>query len=131
MAAELQRHHRVLVIADVEEIRDGIERLLRASGYLVTTARNEAGAVVNARLQPPDLILVSLGLDAPGSVVMAQQIRDAARLSHSIPVVVFCVRDLPEGAEEMTNDNIYLTHPDNFNQLRGLLKRLVAAQPPA
>ena len=131
MAPDSQRNPRVLVIGDVEEIRDGIERLLTSSGYLVTTARDESGAVVNAGLQPPDLILISLGLDAAASVVMAQRIRDAAYLNHSVPVVVFCVPSLPEGAEEMAGDDIYLTRPDNFNQLRRFLNPLVAARPPA
>jgi CheY-like chemotaxis protein len=131
MATDPQRHPCVLVIGDVEEIRDGIERLLRFSGYLVTTARDEAGAVVIAGSPPADLILISLGIDAAGAVVMAHRIRDAARLNHSVPVVVFCVPGLPEGAEEMIGDNIYLTRPDNFDQLRRLLKRLVAAQSPA
>lgn len=131
MSADPVRYPCVLVIGDVEEIRDGIERLLRASGYLVTTARDEAGGVVNARLQPPDLILISLGLDAARSIAMAHRVREAARFHHSVPIVVFCVPSLPEGAEEMTGDNIYLTRPDNFNQLRRLLNRLVAARPPA
>jgi CheY-like chemotaxis protein len=131
MAADPQRPPCVLVFGDVEEIRDGIERLLRASGYLVITARGEADAVVKGGLHPPDLILISLGIDAAGSVALAQRIRENARLDHRIPVVVFCVPSLPEGAEEITGDNIYLTRPGNFNQLRDLLKRLVAAQPPA
>lgn len=127
MATDLQRHPRVLVIGDVEEIRDGIERLLRFSGYLVTTARDEACAVLNAGSQaPPDLILISTGVDVASSVVLAQRIREAARLGQSVPVVVFCVPSLPEGAEENIGNFIYLTRPDNFDQLRGLIKRLLS-----
>lgn len=130
MAADAQQHSCVLVIGDVEEIRDGIERLLRASGHVVTTARNEAEAVGNAGLQRPDLILINLGTDAAASLTLANRIRNNARLDHRIPIVVFCVPGLPEGAEEMTGNNIYLTRPDNFDQLRRLLKRLVGARPP-
>ena len=129
MASNQERRSVILVVEDVEETRHGMERLLTSSGYFVRTARDEADAVVNAGLKPPDLILSSLGLDAASSVAMAQRIREAARLHHSVPIVVFCVPSLPEGAEEMTGDNIYLIRPDNFNQLRGLLKRLVAAWP--
>ena len=39
MTADQQRPV-ILVIEDVEETREGIERLLTASGYQVSTARN-------------------------------------------------------------------------------------------
>jgi len=130
MEADPERRPMVLVIEDVEETRDGIERLLRASGYLVSSARDEAEALFKARLQPPDLILISVGADAPQSTEMGQRIRENARLNPRVPVVVFCVPGLPEGAEEVVSANTYLTRPDNFDQLRSLLKRLVGGASP-
>src|ERR1700730_11121871 len=53
----------ILVIEDVEETRDGMERLLTASGFEVNTARDEPEAVLKTGLHHPDLILISLGLD--------------------------------------------------------------------
>lgn|SRR5215471_19085702 len=79
---------RILVVADVEETRDGIERLLQKDAYRVDPARHEGDAVVIARRDPPDLILVSLG--GPASVVVtAGRIRDRAGLSEEVPVVVW------------------------------------------
>jgi CheY-like chemotaxis protein len=55
----------VLVVEDVTETRDGVEKLLKADGYRVTVARDERDAIESARLKHPDLILVSLaGLPA-------------------------------------------------------------------
>ncbi len=42
-----------------------------------------------------------------------------------VPVVIFCVEGIAEGYEIAIGQNIHLTLPDNFNQLRGLLSRLL------
>ena len=47
----------ILVVEDVNETRDGIEKLLKADGYRVTLARDEKDAVESAQREPPNLIL--------------------------------------------------------------------------
>ena len=91
LEGDTERRPSILVIADVEETRDGMERLLRASGYFVSAARDEPEAVVKARAQPPDLVLISLGIDEPSSALVTRRLREAARLDRKVPVVVFCV----------------------------------------
>jgi CheY-like chemotaxis protein len=120
-----QRRPIILVCDDVEETRDGINRLLTDDGYVVDPARNEADAVERARRQRPDLILVSFGGSAADVMAAGRRIRDRAGLTDDIPVVVFCVPTLREGAEVALGENIYATHPDNFNQLRAFIERLL------
>ena len=119
----------ILVVEDVEETRDGIERLLTADGYQVSTARDEEEAALKASLHRPDLILISLGLDAVQVLSTARRIRERVGLSEEIPVVAFCVTILDEGAEVRAGHNVYLTRPDNFDQLRVLLGRLLRKLP--
>ena len=52
----------ILVVQDVEETCDGLEKLLTGDGYRVEAARAEDDAVVRAQRTPPDLLLVNLGL---------------------------------------------------------------------
>lgn len=115
----------ILVVEDIEETRDGIEQLLLADGYRVEPARNEEDAVVRARRAPPHLLLVSLGGPAADVIATAVRIRDRAQLRQDIPVVLFCIDAVPEGAEVKIAGNLYLTRPDNFDQLRALLRRLL------
>src|ERR1043165_3310802 len=57
----------ILVVEDVHETRDGIEKLLKVDGYRVMLARDELDAIESAQRQRPDLILVSLaGLPGEG-----------------------------------------------------------------
>jgi len=125
MNSDRHRSPIVLVIDDVEETRDLMEKMLRASNYDVNSARTEAEAVTKAHLNSPDLILITGGSN-PGASALGQRIRDHAKLNGDVPVVVFCVPTVAEGTADDIGGNIYLARPDNFDQLRRLLTQLLA-----
>ena len=125
MTEDNDRAPLILVVEDVEETRDGIEQLLTADGYRVDPARDEEDAVLRAKRAPPHLLLVSLGGPAIDLIATAARIRDRAQLSQGVPVVLFCIPTVAEGAEVEIAGNVYLTRPDNFDQLRALLRRLL------
>ena len=121
----------VLVVEDVAETRDGIEMLLKADGYRVAVARDEQDAIESAQLKTPDLILVSLA-GLPIEVIgTARRIRERAEIAEDVPIVVFCNGEVAEGAEVAIGQNVYVTRPDNFNQLRSLITRLLGKIPKA
>jgi DNA-binding response OmpR family regulator len=119
----------ILVMEDVEETRDGIEKLLQADGYRVDPARNEDDAIRRATRECPDLILISPGGPGIDVSAAARRIRKRAELSDSVPVVIFCIETLAEGAEVKIGRNIYMTRPDNFDQLRDFLRCLLDTPP--
>jgi two-component system response regulator MprA len=121
----------VLVVEDVAETRDGIEKLLKADGYRVAVARDERDAIESARLRCPDLILVSLAGLPRDVIATARRIRKLAAVGEQVPVVVFCVEGIGEGDEVAIGQNVHITQPDNFNQLRSLLTRLLLEFPKA
>jgi CheY-like chemotaxis protein len=121
----------ILVTDDVEETRDGIERLLEADGYRVDPARDEADAIERAGRHRPDLILLSLGESHADAISSAHRIRRLAELSDDVPVVIFCIPTIDEGAEVALGRNVFVTRPDNFDQLRRLLGRLVPGLSPS
>jgi CheY-like chemotaxis protein len=112
-------------VEDVHETRDGIEKLLKADGYHVAVARDELDAVDSARLRSPNLILVSLAGSPREVISTARRIRERAEVGETVPVVVFCIGEIAEGDEVAIGHNVHVTHPDNFNQLRALLTRLL------
>jgi CheY-like chemotaxis protein len=125
MIAKTARSPRILIVEDVQETRDAIKLLLKRDGYNVDPARDEEEAVERGQRSRPDLILVSLG-GAPEQVVAAaHRIRARSALTEQTPVVIFSLTSVPEGAEEELGGNIYVTAPDNFNQLRGMLTRIL------
>jgi len=115
----------ILVVEDVQETRDGIEELLKVDGYRVALARNERDGIESAQRQRPDLILVSLG-GLPLEVLdSGRRIRESAAAGDDVPVVIFCFDEILEGAEVAIGKNVHIAQPDNFNELRGLLSRLL------
>lgn len=115
----------ILVVEDVHETRDGIETLLMADGYSVALARDERDAIESAQRTRPDLILISLAGSSHEVVLSARSIRDRAGVGKRVPVVVFCIEGIEEGEEVEISEDVYLTRPDNFNQLRKLISRLL------
>ena len=121
----------ILVVEDVQETREGIEKLLLVDGYRVALARDEQDGIESARRERPDLILVSLA-GLPREVILsARRIRGSAAIGEDVPVVVFCVDEIAQGDEIAIGENVHVTRPDNFNQLRSLLARLLQRIPKA
>jgi two-component system, OmpR family, response regulator MprA len=116
----------ILVVEDVHETRDGIETLLLADGYRVAPARDERDAIETARRTPPHLILVGLGGPQRQVIFSGFNIRQHAEVEESVPIVVFCIEGIDEGDEVAIGNNVHLTRPDNFNQLRSLIARLLS-----
>jgi CheY-like chemotaxis protein len=122
---KVKKRRLILVVENVYETRAGIDTLLKANGYRVALASAEREAINSARLERPDLILVS-GSALPDNVlVKASRVRKEAGADDEIPIVVFCAQDISEGEEIAIGENVYLTNPDNFNQLRSLIARLL------
>ena len=121
----------ILVVEDVAETRDGIERLLSTDGYRVEVARDQLDAIVSARRRRPDLILVSLAGLPLEVMAAARGIREDAELDENVPIVLFCIDEIGEGDEVAVGRNVHVTRPDNFNQLRSLLTRLLQQIPNA
>jgi two-component system, OmpR family, response regulator MprA len=114
----------ILVVEDVRETSDGIERLLKTDGYRVALASDELHAIESVQLTRPDLILVNwTGLSGQG-LATVRRLRERSAVGDQIPVV-FWVEDLDQGEEVALEENVHLTRPENFNQLRDLLARLL------
>jgi len=121
---EQEQRQIILVLDDIEETACLIGKMLEATGYCVALARTEEDAIMKARLQSPDLFLISLGLGPELLLTTALRIRQRAALQ-DIAIVIFSVPTIPEGAEIEIDKNVYVTRPDNFNQLRELFHRLL------
>jgi DNA-binding response OmpR family regulator len=125
MAMERRNPKSLLVLEDVEETATLVGMMLSEDGYCVTMARSEDDAIAQACTVAPDLILVTIGGNPERTLVFAKRIREGSDTSGDIPIVFFCVTTVPEGAEIEVGKKIYLTRPDNFNQLREFLRRLL------
>lgn len=129
MSNKTQRRQVILVLDDIEETRNLIKKMLGGNGCCVNLAMDEEDAISRARSESPDLILMSLGLDLDQLLATAYRIRQRGEFGQDVAIIIFCVPTIPEGAEIEVKQNVYVTRPDNFDQLRGLLHRLLRNDP--
>lgn len=116
----------ILVVDNLEESRNSIRQLLLADGYTIETARSESDAIALAARRSPQLILINLGSPPHEAVAIGRRIRKNG-VDSIVPIVLFCVEWLADGENLDVGDNVYVAHPDNFNQLREFLHILLVA----
>lgn len=96
------------MVDDVEESRDGIERLLRSDGYVIETVRSEAAAIETAARRSRDLVLIDLGHPRQQAITTARRIRQQGMPNSTVPIVLFCIEWAAGGQSEDMGDNLYI-----------------------
>ena len=72
---------KVLLVEDMAAVRDALAALLRAQGWRVATSGTGVGAIaaVEDTVDPPDLVLLDLGLPDLDGVEVCRRIRGRPR----------------------------------------------------
>jgi CheY-like chemotaxis protein len=125
MVSKPARMTRILIVEEDQQHRDAIKILLEHDGYQVDSARDEPEAVHRIKEHRPDLILISLEGTPEQVIATAENIRLWGGLGQFTPVVIFSLKNIPDGAEQELAGNIHVTAPDNFDHLRGYLKQVL------
>jgi DNA-binding response OmpR family regulator len=79
---------RILVVDDEPKIVEVVGDYLRNAGFSVTTAADGEGAVTSARSQPPDLVVLDLGLPGLDGLDVTRALRHAS----SVPIIMLTAR---------------------------------------
>lgn len=123
------KRDRVLVVDDEEQIRQALQRALRARGYTVTTAADGEDALAEVDRFVPHLIVLDLNLPGIDGFEVCRRVRAWS----DVPVLILSVRedelDKVEALDLGADD--YLTKPFGIDEflarVRALLRR---AEPP-
>lgn len=78
----------ILVVEDDSKIRKVITHLLRSEGFAVTEAADGREAVARVEVQPPDLILLDIGLPNQDGFEVCRRVRG----NRSIPIIIVSAR---------------------------------------
>lgn len=116
----------VMVVEDFEDNRFMMRRLLEMSGYRVVEAVNGREAVDKAVSERPDLILMDLSLPLLDGLTATRHIREHEALK-KIPIVAVSAHDTADFHADAlaAGCNEYVTKPIDFDQLEGLLHRMI------
>lgn len=120
--------HTILVVDDEADIVDLIAMNLQRNGFTTVTAADGIEAVVKAKAQPPDLILLDLMMPGKDGFTVFKELRADARTQH-VPVLMLTAKgdlhDRITGLELGADD--YVSKPFSPKELmlrvKALLKR--------
>ena len=83
---------RILIVDDDEDLAKGLRVRLRAQNYAVGVATDAVSATSEAKKDPPDLILLDLGLPAGDGFIVMERLSNIESLA-SVPIIVVSARD--------------------------------------
>jgi DNA-binding response OmpR family regulator len=113
----------VLVVEDDAAIRTAVHRGLTDRGHAVASTTNGVGALESVLREPPDLVLLDLGLPDIDGITLISMIRAASR----VPIIVITanddshtlVRALDAGADD------YVVKPFGTDQLAARMRAVL------
>ena len=117
---------KILIVDDEIDTLLPLKRSLEVEDYMVVGASNGHEALMKARTDIPDLILLDLMMpEMDGYEVCAQLKKNA--LTKNIPVIILtakdAVRDKVKGLDIGADD--YVTKPFNLNELKARIKSVL------
>jgi two-component system OmpR family response regulator len=80
--------HRILVVDDDPHIRDVISFALEKAGMTIETARDGGEALTSFRRQPPDMIILDIGMPDTDGLAVCREIRK----SSNVPILFLSAR---------------------------------------
>jgi DNA-binding response OmpR family regulator len=119
----------VLVVEDDPAIRSGLVRALGDHGHAVTAVANGMDALQSVVDEPPDIVLLDLGLpDVDG-----QQVLSMLRAVSTVPVVVVSARDQDSDVVAALNAGAddYVVKPVGAQQLDARVRAVLRRGAPA
>ena len=134
-AAALPR--KILVVEDVDDIRDMLAEVMALMGYQALTASNGLEALTVAQQEQPDLILMDVWLPLKNGTAAARDIRALPECAH-IPIIRLSALDEPSNAQGQPESFAWdaaLTKPIQFDLLEATIRRwlppiIAGADPP-
>jgi two-component system response regulator MprA len=128
---EDQVAERILVIDDEAKIVDFVRRGLKYEGYEVDTAYDGESGLVQARRDPPDLVLLDVMMPGLDGLEVCRRLR--AEGWAELPILMLTAKDaVPDrvaGLDAGADD--YLIKPFDFDELLARIRALLRRRRPA
>jgi two-component system cell cycle response regulator DivK len=118
---------RILLVEDDVMNREMIARFLTSEGYQVISAGDGANAVLLARKEHPDLILMDMGLPILNGWQATHRLKTAAE-TRSIPIVALTAFAMAEDRAKClaVGCEAFESKPVNFNRLLEAMRQLLS-----
>jgi len=121
---------KILVVEDDDDLRLGYHVLLKANHYDTSFAADAISCMAEARKNPPDLVILDLGLPAGDGFVVMERFKAVPSLA-GIPVVVVSGHDLHPNQERaiQAGAKAFLQKPVNSAELLAVIRKALGEPP--
>jgi len=118
---------RILVVEDDADVRLGYQILLKAHSYTTTLAADSMCAISETRKQPPDLIILDLGLPAGDGFIVIDRLKANPQFCQ-IPIVVVSGRDAFSNRDRAleAGADAFLQKPWSDDELLAIIAELLS-----
>ena len=122
---------KILVVDDDTDILKGLAIRLKSNGFVVLQAMTAVSAIVLARAEEPDVIVLDLGLPDLDGFTFMKQLKEFPATAH-IPVIVLTGRDAQGNQERAYGLGAFdfFQKPINEGWLFLSIERALAARAP-
>jgi two-component system cell cycle response regulator DivK len=122
---------RILIVEDKASSRELLRTVLEDQGYAITEAADGEDALLKARAELPDLILLDLQMPIRSGYEVLKELRRDPRFS-AVPIVAVTASAMQGDREKAlaAGFNAYLTKPLPISNLRNEILRLLPGESP-
>ena len=119
--------HRILVVEDHADVREGLRELLESSGYAVDVAEDGARGIEQALTHRPRIALIDIGLPGVDGFGVAQRIRSLVP-KEELTLVALTGHTHPDDLLRVVESGFdaYLPKPISFDRLVALITERLA-----
>ena len=117
-------HRRILVVDDNSDVADSLAMLLALQGHEVRAVYSAAAALELAQTEPPEVVILDIGLPDVNGYEVARRLRE----NHSLPAICLVAVTGYGQAEDLAKAKAagfdhHLVKPANLEALQGILAR--------
>lgn len=116
---------KILIVDDDPDIQRGFNIRLRAEGYDTAVAGDAVMAVMEARRQKPDLILLDIGLPGGDGIVVMERFKAIPALG-LVPVIVVSAREPIRNQALAAGARAFFLKPADNGQLLAAVRDALA-----
>jgi signal transduction histidine kinase/DNA-binding response OmpR family regulator len=120
-------HHRILVVEDHQDVREGLRELLESSGYAVEVAEDGAQGIEKALAHRPRIALIDLGLPGVDGFSVAERLRSLVP-REELSLVALTGRTHSDDLARIVESGFdgYLPKPISFDRLVAVITERLA-----